>query len=172
MSFTQFKLDKSVDQARGIFNKYIYETGDTMAVVQSAGYFSASRFSNIDNENTNSMGWIGGVIDCKCSDGYFLGEIQDDGSTIIEIGSDEKIARPTSEYNQTASDDIIIGTGNFNINLISLGEAKKPITIRSDGDSTLTLVADGADLIEAGSTPVTPNTSITLVPHGTIWLRI
>lgn len=75
MAFNQFKLDRSVKQARGIFNKYIYETDDTIAEVTSAGYFSQSRFAITDNDETNGMGWNGGIVECSCSDGYLIGQI-------------------------------------------------------------------------------------------------
>lgn len=170
MTFTQFKLDKSVDQTRGIFNKYIYKTEDTIADVQTAGYFTESRFAEIDNENTNGMGWIGGLIDCRCSDGYFLGEIEDDGSTIIEVGSDENIARPTSEYDQTVSNDIIIGDGVFDINLVAGSSATKSVTIRAKIGSTLTLVPNGSDTSEVLT--VLSGTSTTLVFDVTGWIQI
>lgn len=95
MAFTQFKLDRSLDQSRGIFNKYIYKTEtDTIAEVTAAGYFDASRFKELDSDDTNSMGWSGGVIECQCSDGYFIGEISTDGdsvTTVISEGGSEII---------------------------------------------------------------------------------
>jgi len=80
MAFNQFKLDRSVLQSRGIFNKYVYETEDTIEEVLTADYFSASRFALTDNDETNGMGWNGGVIDCSCSNGYFTGRVDDSGS--------------------------------------------------------------------------------------------
>ena len=43
MAFDQFKLDRSSLQTRDIFNRYVYETPDTKADIQAAGYFSQSR---------------------------------------------------------------------------------------------------------------------------------
>lgn len=82
MAFTQKKLDRSVLQARGIFNKYIYETEDTISDVFSVDYFANSRFIEIDNDSTNGMGWSGGIVECSCSDGYVIGQISIDGKTI------------------------------------------------------------------------------------------
>jgi hypothetical protein len=68
MAFEQFKLDRSVLQTRGIFDKYVYETGDTIAQVRAAGYFSSSRFSDKPD-------WDGSIVECSCSDGYIVGEV-------------------------------------------------------------------------------------------------
>lgn len=92
MAFRQEKLQRSVRQSSGIFNKYIYETSeDTIAEVQVDGYFAESRFIEIDNDNTNGMGWRGGIIECSCSNGYFVGQISEDGtgvSNAIPSGED------------------------------------------------------------------------------------
>lgn len=85
MAFNQFKLDRSVLQARGIFNKYVYETDDTIADVQQAGYFNQSRFIEIDGPQTNSDGWVGGIIECNCSDGFFRGQVQSNGQSIVSV---------------------------------------------------------------------------------------
>ncbi len=86
MSFNQAKLDRSVLQNRGIFNKYVYETDDAIAETQAAGYFSQARFRTID-EGNNSDGWIGGIIECNCSDGFYRGQVQSSGDTIISVES-------------------------------------------------------------------------------------
>jgi hypothetical protein len=85
MAFTQEKIDRSADQARGIFNKYVYRTADTIAEVQAAGYFAACRFATSDGPSTNSNGWHQGVIECHCSDGYLIGVM--DGATNTLEGS-------------------------------------------------------------------------------------
>ena len=82
MAFKQFKLDRSSEQSRGIFNKYVYETEDTVSHVQSQGYFTESRFSELDGPDTNSDGWDGGYIICKCSDGSFAGYYDKETETL------------------------------------------------------------------------------------------
>ncbi len=82
--FDQKKLDRSVLQSRGIFNKYVYETNDTIATVQTTGYFLESRFALIDGDLTNGMGWNGGIIECQCSDGYFIGRINGSTGTLLD----------------------------------------------------------------------------------------
>lgn len=82
MAFNQNKLARSIIQTQGIYNKYVYETDDTIADVTTAGYFSESRFIDIDGPQTNGMGWVGGIIECQCSDGYFIGVISEDGDSL------------------------------------------------------------------------------------------
>lgn len=99
MAFTQYKLDRSVLQARGIFNKYIYETDDTIAEVTSPGYFIESRFIQIDNDETNGMGWSGGILECSCSDGYIVGQISADGLSLTNaLPSGSEIIGDLSPY--------------------------------------------------------------------------
>ena len=83
MAFEQAKLERSVSQSRDIFNKYIYKTSDSKSIVSSLGYFSASRFAAIDGDGSDSPGWVGGIIECFCSDGYLIGQIQGDGREIF-----------------------------------------------------------------------------------------
>lgn len=92
MAFKQFKLDRSVTQSRGIFNKYIYETTDSISDVTGIDYFNSSRFALVDNDETNGMGWNGGVIECLCSDGYILGLIQK-GKGLEIIMSSQELAK-------------------------------------------------------------------------------
>lgn len=81
MAFQQFKLTKSVNQARDIFDKYIYESDtDTAIQVRSSGYFSESRFNK-----TEPSEWTGGIIECRCADQYFIGQISANGESVSPI---------------------------------------------------------------------------------------
>ncbi len=91
---------------------------------------------------------------------------------LVNPGGGSKQVRVSAEYSQLIDDDQIIGTGTFDVNLISLSIAVKPITIRAKAGTTLTLVPAGSDTVEAGASPVTANTSVTLVPDITSWLQI
>lgn len=82
MAFVQEKIDRSSEQSRGIFNKYVYRTTDTIAEVQAPGYFSACRFSISDGPSTNGNGWHRGVIECHCSDGYLIGMMDGETGTL------------------------------------------------------------------------------------------
>lgn len=82
MAFTQFTIDRSSVQSRGIFNNYVYRTTDTMAQVKAAGYFSACRFAESDGPDSNGYGWNGGIIECFCSDGYLVGQMNATAGTI------------------------------------------------------------------------------------------
>lgn len=75
MSFTQFTIDRASTQTRGIFNNYVYRTADTIAQVKAAGYFAQCRFAIEDGPSTNGFGWNGGNIECYCSDGYAIGQM-------------------------------------------------------------------------------------------------
>ena len=102
MAFQQLKLDRSILQSRRIFNKYIYKTDDTKAAVTTANYFKKSRFITLDSETTNGNGWKGGIIECSCSDGYFVGKVSDDGLTVTT--TTELVAGATKTYWFYASD--------------------------------------------------------------------
>jgi hypothetical protein len=75
--FTQVNLDKSFNTSRPIFDTFVYQTEDTLAEVQVAGYFAESRFAA--NGSTPDPGWDGAKLEVKTSDGYAEGFI--DGST-------------------------------------------------------------------------------------------
>ncbi|MAF43432.1 MAG: hypothetical protein CMI54_04585 [Parcubacteria group bacterium] len=79
MPFQQFKLDRSVQQTRGIFDKYVYspDNGDTIADILQAGYFDDSRF-------VNDPDWVGSLIEIE-ADEYFLGRVQSDNSVVSVI---------------------------------------------------------------------------------------
>ena len=87
MSFTQLKLDRSSDQSRGIFNKYVYETDDTIDEVISPGYFAQSRFIALDSDSTNSMGWANGFMDIVSNGLYYFGQISSDGLSVALVYS-------------------------------------------------------------------------------------
>jgi len=114
MAFIQFKLTKSINQERGIFDKYIYSSvTDTIAEVATAGYFNESRF--IEE-------WDKSVIECLCVDGYFIGEISSDGksaSILITSGGGSGDQNGFIDYNDTAT-------------------ALTPITLLADTWTTLT----------------------------------
>ena len=80
MAFEQFKLDKSVNQSRGIFDKFIYRTDDTVVEVESFGYFAGARFSSEPD-------WLRSIIECECSDGYVFGAINDTGTLDVFFDS-------------------------------------------------------------------------------------
>lgn len=87
MAFTQEKIDRATTQTRGIFNNYVYRTTDTMAQVKAAGYFSQCRFAVSDGPDTNGFGWNGGNIECYCSDGYLVGQMNASTGTLAGLFS-------------------------------------------------------------------------------------
>lgn len=147
MAFQQFKLTKSINQARGIFDKYLYESEtDSIATVSTSGYFDASRYAGDD-------GWQGGIIECLCSDGYFVGEIT--GDTLVAVlvtggaGVSFNIVEVTSNYTVLPTDDGVSGTGTFNVTLFPSADAINYVTVKSvEGGGTLTILPDGSETIE------------------------
>ena len=98
-----------------------------------------------------------------------LDELRIHGILVLP-GGGQDITSVTSEYDQEIDDDIIVATGTFNINLISLATAIKQITIRATTGSTITIVPDGSDTTEI--TTISSDTAATLTPHSSMWLQI
>ena len=73
MSFNQEKLDKTINQTKGIFDTFIYKTDDTLVDVQAAGYFAASRFAA--SGSTPDEGWDAAKLEVKTIDAYAEGFI-------------------------------------------------------------------------------------------------
>lgn len=133
MAFNQFKLDRSALQSRGIFNKYIYETDDTIADVLAQDYFIKSRFYSED-------GWSGGVIEISCSDGHISGSINGGSVTVLPSGFN-----PTTDINierlfdreSVASTQVPSTTGPANAIVIEFGAAfggaSDPVEMSSAG---------------------------------------
>lgn len=83
MPFEQFRLDKSVNQSRGIFDKYIYVSDvDTITQIRAVNYFAQSRFFTDDPES-----WIGALIEVRGTDGYAVLQVAADGISVEEVGA-------------------------------------------------------------------------------------
>lgn len=164
MAFTQFTLDKATNQARGIFDQYVYSTSDSIATTQAAGYFLQSRF--IDDPD-----WVGSLITCKCSDGIYEGEIQSSGTvTPIPIDDTEIIVEISSfPYTHLGSEDIIICTGTGTINMISAASANKSFSIVSK-TGTITMNPDGGDSIQQAT--ITSGNALSTTPETAGWVSI
>lgn len=94
MPFVQEKIDRASIQSRGIFNKYVYTTDDTILDVQAPGYFSACRFAVIDGPTSNGNGWHDGIIEAHCSDGYIIGRVDASTGTMnVEISAPGNVAQ-------------------------------------------------------------------------------
>ena len=102
MSFIQFKLDKSVNQSRGIFDKFIYSpgNGDTSEDVLVSGYFAESRFIE-DPE------WDGSIIEANLADGFFVFQVHGDSvvdtsnKAYVFVKSDETYSISNDSNNPT-----------------------------------------------------------------------
>lgn len=78
MSFQQFKLTKSINQSRCIFDKYLYapDNGDDLNDIVAGGYFNPSRFSN-------GEGWLGSIIEVQTDNDYALMKVSQSGASIL-----------------------------------------------------------------------------------------
>lgn len=118
MSFQQFQLTKSVEQTRGIYDKYIYRptNGDLIADCLGANYFDLSRFA--DDED-----WIGSIVEMLCTDGWAIAEIVEGGTIALYdstnpgggttewgtiTGTITSQADLQAQFNDTKSDAVII----------------------------------------------------------------
>jgi hypothetical protein len=95
MAFTQEKIARASVQTQGIFNNYVYRTNDTIAQVKSAGYFDKCRFAVEDGQATNGDGWNGGNIECYCSDGYIVGQMDASAGTLTVLFSSPTVITTT-----------------------------------------------------------------------------
>jgi len=172
MAFIQFKLTKSINQSRDIFDKYLYSSDtDTISEVTAAGYFDESRFIKDDE-------WAGGIIECLCLDGYFIGEISVDGdsvSTLITSGggviTSMNIIEVSTSYQALITDDIIVANGTLTVTLPLLASSTKQVSTKQIV-GVLT-VDGGASTIEGVATiTLTSGQSTTIVPTSTGWVLI
>ena len=145
MAFNQFKLDIATEQTRGIFNTYVYQSDeDTVAQVQAAGYFIQSRFELVDTEGCNAL------IRCCCSDGFFEGFTEADG-TIIPVDplpvNEVFIGASGPTYPMTGLEDVIFCTGIVEILMISVAAATRTVIVNAEG-GTVTMTPSGTDTIQ------------------------
>ena len=97
-----------------------------------------------------------------------LDELRVDG--VLITSHDQQIVEISVNYNQDVDDDFIIGTGAVSVFLLALTAARKAVTLKSLSASTMTIVPDGSDTIEAGGESITTNTAATLVPTSNGWV--
>jgi hypothetical protein len=167
MSFIQFKLDKSINQARGIYDKYVYETTDTALDILVSGYFDDSRFV-IEGD------WNGSVIECKCSNGYVIGLINQGGQ--LTVLYDSTIPRPPSttiisdDYQILLTDDYIITDGGNTITFPLFAQADRPFFVINEGVTNDTLDGNGETV--PTSTLLTPTEVRGFIPGTSAWLEI
>lgn len=112
MAFTQEKIDRASVQTRAIFNNYVYRTTDTIAQVKAAGYFAQCRFAVEDGPDTNGFGWNGGNVECYCSDGYMIGQMDAATGTITALFSSPTVI---------AQSDLIIASSTVDQVPVALG---------------------------------------------------
>lgn len=92
MAFQQFKLDRSINQSRDIFDMYIYrpDNGDLSADIQVPEYFKASRFA---------PDWIDSIITVDVDDAYIVARIKDSGSLEVLFDSSTSGGSSVTAFN-------------------------------------------------------------------------
>jgi len=96
MPFNQYKFDRSFNQTRGIFDKFVYITSDSVDDVLVPGYFSEVRFG--DEEITN------GLVEAECSDGTVIFKILSRDSVEVIFDSSKKYTSGGfMDYNDTST---------------------------------------------------------------------
>lgn len=150
MPFDQKRLDLSVEQTRGIFNKYIYrpDNNDSLADVQTPGYFNDSRFAGDPD-------WVGSLIECTLSDAYAIGQVSSDGALFILVDNANirRVQQKTANYTLQQSDSGSIIVWNI---------ASVPFLFLNDGFA----VGTGFSVLNigaSGSVIVTPTGSETIL---------
>lgn len=136
MAFEQVKLTKSVEQSRGIFDKFIYRpaNGDTIADMIAPGYFNASRFASEPD-------WKSSLIEVEAADKYTLLRINETGQAedILAIAA-QNVALNSIGLFATTVDQIPAGTGDANKIRINFGAGGNTVgnefTVAPDGTIT------------------------------------
>lgn len=98
--------------------------------------------------------------------------VPDEGSTGPSSITKMSIQEESSLYTVLVTDDIIICTGTFTVNLPALAASDKSVTITSK-TGTITVDPDGAELINGSATEaVAAGFSITIAPTSVEWVTI
>ncbi len=87
MSLNNSNIVQATTQSSHVFNSYSYRTEDSIIEVQQPGYFLKCPFSVSDGPDTNGFGWRNAIINCRCSDGYFVGQMDNETGTLFPVGS-------------------------------------------------------------------------------------
>lgn len=101
MPFVQKKLVKSVEQTRGIFDKYIYapDNNDTLVKIKSDNYFELSRFADDPD-------WVGSYIEIHAVDGYGLLRVLDGSKTVAIIETQEPLTAANNIVNINSEEQL------------------------------------------------------------------
>lgn len=166
MPFDQVSLDKSFNQARGIFDKFAYRTGDSVAEVTSVDYFAQSRFAEDPD-------WENGVIEAQCLDGYVVGVVsggtmvarldsrRKQASSIVAVDSQDDLPAPSGSSIQLADNTCYEFSNGVTLTDVELiwGEGT---VIRGCGTvaSGITFTTTGACITSNGKTVQLQNVSI------------
>ena len=159
MPFIQRKLDRSINQSRGIFDKYVYKTDDLISEVSSSGYFAKSRFSS-DTE------WVDSVIECECSDGYIFGAIQSDGT--LNVFFDSNSGGSSMPFAPSGS-DFYVAEGSSWFVASSVLKADREVVVRGTDTSSQNPIGTDTPLqVTFGPAVGTGTDAVQILADGTI----
>lgn len=84
MPFDQKRFERSVQQTRDIFDKFVYrpDNNDTISEMQDPGYFLESRFATDPD-------WVGSLIEIEIPTGYYIGKILSNGAVTVLFDSNK-----------------------------------------------------------------------------------
>lgn len=101
MPFQQSQLDKSINQSRCIFDKYLYKptNGDLIADITANGYFDKSRF-------LSDPDWIGGIMEVSTDVGYYILEIGTSSASILYDSTSSPAAGLSNRVIVTQASDL------------------------------------------------------------------
>ncbi len=82
MPFDQKRFDRSVEQTRSIFDKFVYrpDNNDTISEMQDPGYFLDSRFADDPD-------WVGSLVEIEIPTGYYIGKVLSNGAVTVLFDS-------------------------------------------------------------------------------------
>ena len=77
---------------------------------------------------------------------------QDDLQTLLDAAAQVTTVEVSAEYTVLSTDEVIIGSGTFPVNIPAAGNSRPPFIVVNEGSGLLTATADGSDLINGAST--------------------
>jgi hypothetical protein len=162
MSFIQKKLTKSINQSRGIFDKFLYKpaNGDTLTDISESGYFSKSRY--IDDPD-----WEDSIIEVDVVDGYFVGRIDGDGDFVV---TPTEVIYISEDYQIKPTDRHIVSDGGNTITFPFREASLQEFTITHEGVVNDALDGNGSTI--PTSSILTPTQSRSFIAGSSAWLEV
>ena len=140
MAFQQVKLSRSINQTRGIFDKYIYSpsNNDTLDDIISDGYFTESRYGKDDD-------WVGSIIEISTPNEYAIVKVIPGDGVEVLFGSNKEASSIRIErlidMESTDETQFPTGVGVSNYIVVNYGTGQggveDPVSVSSLGVLTI-----------------------------------